>query len=209
MPVTAKRRADTRAALLAAAERLFRTGGYTATTMADIAEAAGVSRPTAFRYFRTKADLVFAVQDEWQQTVQRVVAEQSDSGWALVRRCCDAVAEQIERDADRVLAAYRLAMAEPSLTVAAAARDRDWVRLMAQLLANETANETANTASTAETADAVDAAGTAGERDALLLGAAVMGMINMAVVLWAGAPAGTDLRRTIHRGLDLLGEPRR
>ncbi|MEU7907390.1 TetR/AcrR family transcriptional regulator [Actinoplanes sp. NPDC049118] len=182
MPVTAKRRADTRAALLAAAERSFRTKGYSATTMADIAEAAGVSRPTAFRYFRTKADLVFSVQDEWQQTVRDVAAERPGTGWTLVRRCCDAVAEQIERDADRVLAAYRLSAEQPSLTAAAAARDRGWIQVMAELLAGDAADEP----------------------DALLMGAAIMGMINMAIILWADAPGTTDLRRTIHRGLDLL-----
>ncbi len=183
MPVTAKRRADTHAALLAAAEHLFRTNGYTATTMADIAEAAGVSRPTAFRYFRTKADLIFSVQDDWRDTVRHVVAEQPSTGWPLVRRCCDAVADQIARDADRVLAAYRLAAEEPSLTAAAAARDREWVQVMAELLAGDVAPD---------------------QQDALLLGGAVMGMINMAIALWAEAPAATDLRRTIQRGLDLL-----
>jgi AcrR family transcriptional regulator len=189
MSVTANRATETRAALVAAAERLFRTNGYGATTMADIAAAAGVSRPTAFRYFRTKADLVFSVQDEWQQTVRRVIAEQPGTGWALVQRVCDAVVDEIEQDADRVLAAYRLAGQEPSLAAAAAARDRDWIHLVAELLASGPADASAD-----------DPAG----EDRLLTGAAIMGMISMAVSLWADASGTIDLRRTIQRGLDLL-----
>jgi AcrR family transcriptional regulator len=38
--------------------RLFREQGYTATTVDQIAAAAGVSRVTFFRYFPTKADVV-------------------------------------------------------------------------------------------------------------------------------------------------------
>ncbi|GAA3388233.1 TetR/AcrR family transcriptional regulator [Cryptosporangium minutisporangium] len=182
MSLTSARRARVRTALLDAAERLFATNGYGATTVTEIAVEAGVSRPTAFRYFPTKADYVFAVQDEWREALQRVVAEEPATGWVLVQRVCAAVVELIERDTDRVLAAYRLAMAEPSLAQAAAARDRAWTEAMAQLLASDVPRE----------------------EDALLGGAAIMGMINMAILRWAESGAATDLGAVIAHGLDLL-----
>jgi AcrR family transcriptional regulator len=39
--------------------KLIRTRGYAATTMADIASAAGISPPTLFRYFPSKADILW------------------------------------------------------------------------------------------------------------------------------------------------------
>ena len=42
-----------------AALRLFDTQGYRQTTIEDVARAAGVSSRTVFRYYATKADLIF------------------------------------------------------------------------------------------------------------------------------------------------------
>lgn len=53
----ANRRA-TRAALLSAARELFEAKGFSATTVRDIADAAGVTERTFFRYFAVKEDLI-------------------------------------------------------------------------------------------------------------------------------------------------------
>jgi AcrR family transcriptional regulator len=50
----------TRARVLDAALELFRTGGFDATTMRDVARAAGLSLGAAYYYFRSKEDLVLA-----------------------------------------------------------------------------------------------------------------------------------------------------
>ena len=51
----------TRTAILAAAVERFAACGYQATTMADIATAAGVSLGTVYQYFRDRADLIAAL----------------------------------------------------------------------------------------------------------------------------------------------------
>ena len=48
----------TRQALQQAADRLFAEQGYGATTVRDIAEAAGVTERTFFRYFTGKEELI-------------------------------------------------------------------------------------------------------------------------------------------------------
>jgi AcrR family transcriptional regulator len=58
----------TREAILAAAACRFASGGYQGTTMAGVAEAAGLSLGTVYQYFRDRSDLVAAL-------VQRNVTE--------------------------------------------------------------------------------------------------------------------------------------
>jgi AcrR family transcriptional regulator len=57
------RRAERREQLLAAATRAFAGAGFAATSLDDIAEAAGISRVLLYRHFESKADLYRAVLD--------------------------------------------------------------------------------------------------------------------------------------------------
>ena len=52
--------ADPRTRIIEAAQRHFRTLGYGKTTMADIADAAGMSPANIYRFFRNKDDVVEA-----------------------------------------------------------------------------------------------------------------------------------------------------
>jgi AcrR family transcriptional regulator len=62
-PLRQAQAAATRAAVLAAAQRLFETHGYPATTMEAIADEAGVSVKTAYLSYTTKSRLLRAVWD--------------------------------------------------------------------------------------------------------------------------------------------------
>lgn len=53
-----RKRVATEQAIVDAAMKLFARGGYAATTVDDIAAAAGVGRRTLFRYFPTKEDIL-------------------------------------------------------------------------------------------------------------------------------------------------------
>ena len=54
----------TRATIIAAASQLFTSRGYTATSLADVAVAAGVARPTVFAAFGSKAALLRVILDQ-------------------------------------------------------------------------------------------------------------------------------------------------
>lgn len=64
------RKADLkRAALIEAAERLFAEKGYEATTMDEIAGAAGFAKGTLYHYFATKADLLQVLRDNFDKEI--------------------------------------------------------------------------------------------------------------------------------------------
>ena len=66
---------DKRTRIIAAARQLFRTQGFEATTMAQIAAAADVAKGTLFLYAPTKADLLVVVyEDELHQLAERGLA---------------------------------------------------------------------------------------------------------------------------------------
>jgi len=70
-----RKKLRTRAALVAASQRLFAERGYAATTLEDICDAAEVALPTLFRYFETKAHLALAPHTGW---VAKLRAELED-----------------------------------------------------------------------------------------------------------------------------------
>ena len=66
MPKIAEQaRAARRDQIIAAAAECFARSGYHVTTMADIAEAAGVSKGTPYLYFPGKEALFIALYEEW------------------------------------------------------------------------------------------------------------------------------------------------
>ena len=65
----------TRAAIHDAAMRLFAEHGYNGTTIADIADAADVSRATFFSYFASKDDVVFGDAPQAAQALAAMLAE--------------------------------------------------------------------------------------------------------------------------------------
>ncbi|WP_409489236.1 TetR/AcrR family transcriptional regulator [Amycolatopsis sp. cmx-11-12] len=69
-----RQRAETRLAIQTHAIRLFSDVGYDATTVNDVAAAAGVSAMTVYRHFPTKEDLV--LYDEYDPLTASAVAAQ-------------------------------------------------------------------------------------------------------------------------------------
>ena len=79
-----RRKRKTREALLEAAFTLFAERGYHETTVDEIADAAGVSRRTAFRYVPTKHSLVFPEREHrlvtaWRAAITAVVPDLLDA----------------------------------------------------------------------------------------------------------------------------------
>jgi AcrR family transcriptional regulator len=78
--------------LVVAAVELFTEQGYDATTVAQIAERAGVTRSTFFRYFPDKRELLVAGQDTLSRLLTEGIAEAPEGASPL-----EAVAAGLER----------------------------------------------------------------------------------------------------------------
>ncbi|PXY32101.1 TetR/AcrR family transcriptional regulator [Prauserella muralis] len=117
----AQRRAETQRAIQAHAIRLFTERGYDATTVTDVAEAAGVSPMTVYRHFPTKEDLVLLDQ-HGALVAERIAA--SPDVQPLVRRIGRALIESattltggddLAAGREFLLARLRLMISTPAL----------------------------------------------------------------------------------------------
>ncbi|MEO3796956.1 helix-turn-helix domain-containing protein [Nonomuraea sp. B10E15] len=183
----ARRRAQTQRAIQAHAIRLFSERGYDATTMNDVAEAAGVSPMTVYRHFPTKEDLVLV--DQFGELIaERIVA--SSAGQPLVRRIggalVDAAAalsgDDVTADREFVLVRLQLMISTPALR----AKHLDNQYALQQAIISALGDE----ATDPDTAFQAQAAASA-----------CLAALHTALVRWAADDGRTDLPRLIGRAL--------
>jgi len=125
-----------RRALAAAAVDLFAANGYEATTVDEIAAAAGVGRRTFFRYFETKDDVLFASHDEIVAEMAEVFAA-ADPGRDPVEVACAAVGLVLDAyaaDLDVSLKRFALTRAVPALRDKEVATVDRYQRVLARYL---------------------------------------------------------------------------
>jgi AcrR family transcriptional regulator len=72
-----RKRRETRQRIFDVGMRLFLGKGYDATTLDEIAAAAGISRRTFFYYFESKEDILLALQHDWIDAVKITISQSS------------------------------------------------------------------------------------------------------------------------------------
>jgi AcrR family transcriptional regulator len=125
-----------RRALASAAVDLFAANGYEATTVDEIAAAAGVGRRTFFRYFETKDDVLFANHDEIVAEMEEVFAT-ADPARDPVEVACAAVGLVLgsyAADLDGSLKRFALTRAVPALRDKEVATVDRYQRVLARYL---------------------------------------------------------------------------
>src|SRR5215475_6534695 len=78
-----RKKQATREALIRAGMELFIERGYDETTLAEIADAAGVSTRTIFAYFPSKEDILFSTIDSMCDALAQALAERPANTDAL------------------------------------------------------------------------------------------------------------------------------
>lgn len=115
-----RKKQQTHDALSQAAIALFLERGFDEVSVADIAAAADVSKPTLFKYFATKQDLVlYRIADHAGEAARIVKASPADPVDALRAHFIDGLKRRDPvtglNDDPNVLAYYRLVFDTPSL----------------------------------------------------------------------------------------------
>jgi AcrR family transcriptional regulator len=72
--------------LLVAATRLFARTGYAATSVREIVEAAGVTKPVLYYYFQSKEGLYLAILEETTRVMETTIAEAVAAGGSACAR---------------------------------------------------------------------------------------------------------------------------
>ncbi len=122
---------------------LFLTNGYEATTVDQIAEAAGVGRRTFFRYFSAKEEAIFPDHDEWLDDMARLFDEAGSTEPPLVVACAGAqlVLDRYVDDADISLKRFELTRQVASLRDREIASTDRYERVVARYLQSRFAGE--------------------------------------------------------------------
>lgn len=93
---------ETRNRILDTAEEVFRDQGVTSTSLADIADAAGVTRGAIYWHFRNKSDLFSAMLDRVALPMEEMIRQAADASTedplSRLRACCVHVLRQAAED---------------------------------------------------------------------------------------------------------------
>lgn len=181
------KRARKRDALVAAAHTLFRAQGFEATTIDQIAAAAGVSRRTFFRYFATKDAVVFPhAADRIARFREALRPRRGESAHAAVRRAVLEVAHDFAANRDELLLQRALIASSPALLAREHEVDMAW----------EEAIVAAMEAEEPEGDDRV--------LRARVRAGAVAGALRAALRVWLDGKGRADLAALGAKALDLL-----
>ncbi len=124
----ARERATDTGALVTAAAKTFREKGYRSSTIDDIALAAGISRPTVYKYTRTKQHLLDLMVDEMTKNLEQELRSVQSSADDPVDRLRKTIMAHIQASsANRTF--YAIVFSEETeLSEAARKTFRSWAR---------------------------------------------------------------------------------
>lgn len=184
-----RKKDQTREALAGAAFELFQAKGYEATTVAEIARAAHVSRRTFFRYFPTKDALLFIDNSDHLERFRELLdaREPGDGNFDPISRACLALADEYMRDRDQILARARIIESSPGLSKQERQQDLLWEQVIAEALLATRRQPSA-----------------LAERRARMLAGATFGAMRATMIEWHRLDGRADLVRLAREGLELF-----
>jgi AcrR family transcriptional regulator len=134
----ARKKRETRDALTRAALELFVERGYDETTLAEIAEAAGVSTRTIFAYFPSKEDILFSTMQTMRDALAQALADRpaGTDALAALREFILSSAHQ-KTELDHKLG--QVIAADPTLSSHKRARIAEFQEVLAAAIADDLA----------------------------------------------------------------------
>jgi AcrR family transcriptional regulator len=184
-----KHKSQTARALRAAALKLFATQGYDATTTEEIAEKAGVSARTFFRYFPTKESLMFFGEHDWIQSyAEELPCQPADlSDLDALRATITNHTPRLVRRRQSLLLFVRSVASSRTLRGLEHDHQQENTRVLAQAIASRRGRRSPDEACT-------------------LLAAVALLAYRRALDIWLAGPANADLAAVITKEFKLLSE---
>lgn len=138
-PRRTQRRQQTRARIISAADKLFRTVGYGAATMNAIAEEADVHVTTLFTHFKTKRDLAVSMNEQAVAILEQMVeaAKGRKPFFEFYIDLVMAAARRVETARDPGNSLWRQLNLDPELAFAWAQYEKRQIELLASYIAHE------------------------------------------------------------------------
>jgi AcrR family transcriptional regulator len=132
-----QKKARARDALATAALELFNEQGFEKTTVDAIAERAGVSRRSFFRYFPTKESSAFPEQEARLQQFGELLRmnNAATEGFAAVREACFAIARAYMSEKNERYIRFKLTESSPALALFEMSADRQLEAIIVTALA--------------------------------------------------------------------------
>ncbi len=165
-----------------AAYELFAAAGYDVVTVEQIADSASISPRTVYRYFPTKAAIVFELQASWMSVFLEAASLRisGEQVMTTLRRIATAVAVHVQANPAQALVAYRITEQSAELQAMSLGWEREWREAVAAV------------------------AGSWERSRALPMAGAVMGVISSTLEMWLQHGGRDDLVEMIDRGFDAL-----
>jgi AcrR family transcriptional regulator len=172
-----RRRDRTRNALATAALELFRSQGYDATTVEQIADAAGVSPRTFFHHFASKEEVLFGGHEQRRRDVISTLERrlETTSVWEATCGAIMTVVDAFETDPAFFRERARLYAREPGLRAAVLSINDKLVNDIAEVVAAKLGHRP-------------------GDLTPRLIASVANGAMRAAIDSWVSSRAGTDLR---------------
>jgi len=182
------RRLRTRDALVRAALLLFRQRGFANVTAEQIAEAAGVSRRTFFRYFPTKEAVAFPEHAERVARFTALLADRQrgEPRHRAVRGALLVLAADLMARREEVVGLQTVVNGSPELIAYERILDLEWESVFAHALRDPTLRDAA------------------AERRARMLAGATIGAVRAALREWFDTKGEASLIALGAEALDLL-----
>jgi AcrR family transcriptional regulator len=185
-----KSRESLRAEMAEIAFKVFAERGFDQVTATEVAEAAGISRASFFRYFDSKEDAVFVAQEEMGVNVAGALRERPDGedAWTALRRALDVAVATYQRDPGEALARLRLIRCTPNLRSHQLDRLAQWREAIGAALAER-----------------LGVGGDDIKVEALV--AAALGALDAALTRWSESDGADDLIALIDEAFAVMAEP--
>ena len=183
-------RESLRAEIAEVAFKVFAERGFDQVTATEVAEAAGISRASFFRYFESKEDAVFVVQESMGVNVADALRARpaGEDAWTALRRALDLAVATYQRDPDDALARLRLIRGTPDLRSRQLERLQRWKQVIGAALAERLR------------------VGSDDIKVEALVGAA-LGALDAALTRWSESDGAEDLIALIDDAFAVIADP--